>query len=56
MDTHVPTAVSAAPAEPTAEHLLAAEIRSSALLLGGALGLMGCFALLLLLLTTRFGS
>lgn len=56
MDTHVPTAVSGAPAEPSAESLLAAEIRHSALLLGGALGLMGCFALLLLLLTTRLGS
>ncbi len=56
MDTHVPTAVSVAPAEPSADSLLGAEIRSSALLIGGALGLMGCFALLLLLLTTRFGS
>jgi hypothetical protein len=36
--------------------LLAAEIRHSAYLLGGALGLMGSFALLLLLLTARFGS
>jgi hypothetical protein len=56
MDTHVPAAVSGAPVEPAAESLLAAEIRHSALLLGGALGLMGCFALLLLLLTARFGS
>jgi hypothetical protein len=56
MDTHVPTAVSGPPAEPSAESLLAAEIRHSALLLGGALGLMGCVALLLLLLTTRLGS
>jgi hypothetical protein len=55
MDTHVPAAVSGAPAEP-AESPLAAEIRHSALLLGGALGLMGCFALLLLLLTARFGG
>ena len=46
----------AAPAEPSAESLLTAEIRSSAFLLVGALGLMGTFALLLLLLTTRFGS
>jgi hypothetical protein len=59
MDTHVPSAVGAvsgAPAEPPAESPLAAEIRHSALLLGGALGLMGCFAVLLLLLTTRLGS
>ena len=56
MDTHVPAAVSGAPAEPSAESLLTAEIRHSALLLGGALGLMGCVSLLLFLLTTRFGS
>jgi hypothetical protein len=56
MDTHAPAAVSGAPADPSAASPLAAEIRHSALLLGGALGLMGCFALLLLLLTTRFGS
>jgi hypothetical protein len=56
MDTHAPAALGGAPAEPPAQSLLAAEIRHSALLLGGALGLMGCFALLLLLLTTRFGS
>ncbi len=56
MDTHVPTAVSGAPAEPPAESLLSAEIRHSAFLLGGALGLMGCFALLLFLLTARFGG
>jgi hypothetical protein len=36
--------------------LLAAEIRHSAFLLGGALGLMGTFALLLLLLTALLGS
>ena len=36
--------------------LLAAEIRHSALLLGGALGLMGTFAVALLLLTARLGS
>ena len=36
--------------------LLAAEIRHSAMLLGGALGLMGMFAVLLLLLTARLGS
>jgi hypothetical protein len=35
---------------------LAAEIRHSAFLIGGALGLMGTFALLLLLLTARLGS
>ena len=56
MDTHAPAAVTGAPADPSAASPLAAEIRHSALLLGGALGLMGCFALLLLLLTTRFGS
>ena len=56
MDTHAPATVSGAPADRSTESLLAAEIRHSALLLGGALGLMGCFALLLLLLTTRFGS
>jgi hypothetical protein len=49
MDTPAPTA------EP-ATGALAAEIRHSALLLGGALGLMGSFALLLLLLTARLGS
>jgi len=53
MDT---TAQSGLAVEETSEALLASEIRHSALLLGGALGLMGCFALLLLLLTTRFGS
>ena len=42
--------------EPSPQGLLAAEIRHSALLLGGALGLMGSFALLLLLLTARLGS
>jgi hypothetical protein len=36
--------------------LLATEIRHSAMLLGGALGLMGTFAVVLLLLTARFGS
>ena len=36
--------------------LLAAEIRHSAFLLGGALGLMGTFAVALLLLTARLGS
>ena len=35
---------------------LAGEIRHSAMLLGGALGLMGTFALTLLLLTARLGS
>ncbi len=36
--------------------LLAAEIRHSAFLLGGSLGLMGTFAVALLLLTARLGS
>ena len=35
---------------------LAGEIRHSAMLLGAALGLMGSFALTLLLLTARLGS
>ncbi len=35
---------------------LADEIRHSALLLGGALGVMGLLALVLLLLTTRLGG
>ena len=35
---------------------LAAEIRHSAMLLGGALGLMATFAITLLLLTTRLGG
>ena len=39
-----------------ARDALAAEMRHSALLLGWTLGLMGGVALLLLLLTTRFGS
>ncbi len=53
MDTHV---TGGPAAEPSAEGLLAAEIRQSALLLGGALSLMGSLALLLLLLTTRLSS
>lgn len=35
---------------------LADEIRHSALLLGGALGLMGLVALVMLVLTTRLGG
>jgi hypothetical protein len=58
MDTPAPTADSPspgyAPAHPAGA--LAAEIRHSVLLLGGALGLMGSFAALLLLLTARLGS
>jgi hypothetical protein len=63
MDTPAPTADSpslpppaprCAPAYPAGA--LATEIRHSVLLLGGSLGLMGCFAALLLLLTTRLGS
>jgi hypothetical protein len=58
-DTPTPAALAAThnaalAATPTAA--LAAEIRHSALLLGGSLGLMGSFALLLLLVTTRLGS
>ena len=51
MDTHQPPGGPPPPAT-----ALAAEIRHSALLLGGALGLMGSFAVTLLLLTTRLGS
>ena len=46
----------ATPAERVPATPLAEEIRHSALLLGLALGVMGSFALLLLFLTTRFGS
>jgi hypothetical protein len=46
----------AMPVEESAVDPLADEIRHSALLLGGALGLMGVFAVVLLLLTTRFGG
>lgn len=53
MDTQPPAVV---PPAPSPAGTLAAEIRHSALLLGGSLGLMGSFALLLLLLTTRLGS
>jgi hypothetical protein len=63
MDTPAPTADSPplpphTPGYATAypAGALAAEIRHSVLLLGGALGLMGSFAALLLLLTTRLGS
>lgn len=52
MDTQPP----AGSVPPAATSALAAEIRHSAFLLGGALGLMGSFALFLLLLTTRLGS
>lgn len=45
----------ARPAEESATDPLADEIRHSALLLGGALGLMGLFAVVLLFLTTRLG-
>jgi len=47
------------PPQPTDEPrdgTLAEEIRHSALLLGGALGLMGLIAVVLLVLTTRFGG
>jgi hypothetical protein len=50
------------PAQPAAQlgrrfdDSLAEEIRHSAFLLGGALGLMGLFAAVLLVLTTRFGG
>jgi len=50
MDTPAPAAKDASIT------LLAAEIRHSAFLLGGALGLMGAFAVALLLLTARLGS
>ena len=53
MDTPPPVV---GPPTTTPAGALAAEIRHSALLLGGSLGLMGTFAVLLLLLTTRVGS
>ena len=46
----------ARPVEESTADPLAEEIRHSALLIGGALGLMGLFAVVLLLLTTRFGG
>ena len=46
----------ALPADELPKNPLADEIRHSAILIGGALGLMGAFALLLLFLTTRFGG
>lgn len=46
----------AQPAEQFAVDRLADEIRHSALLLGGSLGSMGLFAVVLLILTTRFGG
>lgn len=46
----------ALPAEEVPADLLAIEIRHSALLLGGALGLMGVLALALLLVTARYGG
>lgn len=50
MDTSAP------PSSKLPASTLADEIRHSAMLLGGALGLMGAFALLLLVLSTRYGS
>ena len=44
------------PAAPSGARLLADEMRHSALLLGWALGSMGLVAILLLVLTTRFGG
>lgn len=44
------------PAHPVEPLTLADEMRHSALLLGGALGLMGLFAAVLLLLTTQLGG
>lgn len=46
----------AQPVEESVVDPLADEIRHSALLLGGALGLMGLLAVVLLLVTTRFGG
>ena len=51
MDTSAPPPTGDLPVSTLAE-----EIRHSAMLLGGALGLMGAFALVLLVLTTRFGG
>jgi hypothetical protein len=44
------------PAQPVEPMSLADEIRHSALLLGGALGLMGVLAAVMLFLSTRFGG
>ena len=56
MDMH-PATVEPHPAPAAAPaNLLAVEIRHSILLLGWSLGLMGAFAVVLLLLTTRLGS
>ena len=51
MDRSAPAA-----AEQVGAAALAAELRHSVLLLGGAMGLMGSFAVLLLLLSTRLGG
>jgi hypothetical protein len=56
MDMHAATGDSRAVAPAAPANLLAVEIRHSVLLLGWSLGLMGSFAVLLLLLTTRLGS
>lgn len=57
MDTLGPSAPPSQPSdEPSAATELASEIRHSALLLGGSLGLMSAVALVLLLVTTRLGS
>ena len=61
MDTSPPPAEDVdcdAPGRHTAlaSQVLAAEIRHSAYLIGGALGFIGSFAMLLLFLTTRFGG
>ena len=56
MDTSLPSAGDPASRQLAPHGALAAEIRHSAYLIGGALGLMGSFAALLLFLTTRFGG
>lgn len=56
MDTSPPPAEDRASDALGQRSALAAEIRHSAYLLGGALGFIGSFAMLLLFLTTRFGG
>ena len=56
MDTSPPPAEDSAARWHAQDGALAAEIRHSAYLIGGALGFIGSFAMLLLFLTTRFGG
>lgn len=56
MDTSPPLVEDPAARRHGQDSALAAEIRHSAYLIGGALGFIGSFAMLLLFLTTRFGG